>query len=362
MGLTGPTVTVDPEIWIDEEWRGLCYTFLEEMETQLPSWVHLFRCSFLLLLLLTWSAAATAQNSSPAIARPANRPPANAGSSGTASSDSDPVLLLGSGDLLEVSVYNVPELTTKARVGNNGNVYLPLVDYIHVAGLTLEEAQSLVAKRLSDGGFVKDPHVTIFVDEYTSQGISVMGEVARPGVFPILGQRRLFDVISAAGGLTDRAGRSATLIHRDQPDKPITLALARNLNDSTQSNVEVLPGDTLIVRKADVVYVVGDVGKPSGFTTDAGKITVLQAIALAGGTTKTSKLNGARIVRKGPNGNMTETPVQLRKILEAKIPDMPMQADDILFVPSSAGKIAAMRTIDAVVSTATALTIVAIHP
>src|SRR5438874_9783767 len=245
----------------------------------------------------------------------------------------DSSLRLGIGDLLEFGVYNVSELSTKTRVGNNGDIYLPLIDYVHVAGLTTEEAQALIEKRLTDGAFLKNPHVAVFVSEYASQGASVLGEVTKPGVYPVLGEQRLFDLISAAGGLTERAGRSITVTRRNQADKPITIALARNITDNPDSNVDVFPGDTVIVRKADVVYVVGDVGRPSGFLMDSGNLTVLKAIALAGGTNRTAKLGGAKIIRKGPTG-MTETSVQLKRILQAKAPDVPLEAEDILFVPS----------------------------
>jgi polysaccharide export outer membrane protein len=272
---------------------------------------------------------------------------------------SGPWLRLEAGDLVEVGVYNVPELTTKARVSSRGEIYLPLIDYVHVAGLTAEEAESLVQKLLSDGGFVKNPHVTLFVDQYASQGASVLGEVAKPGVYPVPGQQRLFDLISAAGGFTEKAGRSITVTHRDQPDKPITVPLSRNVTDNPESNISVLPGDTIIVRKADLVYVVGDVGRPSGFLMDSGHLTVLQAIALAGGTTRTANLGGARIIRKGPDG-ITETSVELKKILRAKAPDVTMQADDILFVPTSATKALTGRAMEAAMQAATAASIIAV--
>ncbi len=274
--------------------------------------------------------------------------------------NSSNALRLGTGDLVEVSVYNVPELSAKVRVSSDGNIYLPLVDYVRVGGLTADQAQALIQTRLADGGFVKNPHVSVFVQEYASQGASVLGEVARPGIYPVLGQQRLFDVISAAGGFTEKAGQSITVTHRDHLDKPVTVPLTRNATDSPEGNISVYPGDTIVVRKADVVYVVGEVGRPSGFLMDSGHLTVLQAIALAGGTTRIAKLSGARILRKGPAG-ISETPVELKKILEAKSPDMVMQADDILFVPTSAAKAAAGRTMDAVFQTASALSIVAVH-
>jgi polysaccharide biosynthesis/export protein len=273
---------------------------------------------------------------------------------------SDGALRLGSGDLVEINVYNVPELTTKARISSDGDIYLPLINSVHVGGMTTEEAESLIQKRLSDGGFVKDPHVTVFVNESASQGASVLGEVTKPGVYRVAGEERVLDLISSAGGLTEKAGRSITVTHRNQPDRPITLPLSRNVNDNPDSNIAVYPGDTIIVRKADVVYVVGDVGRPSGFLMNGDHLTVLQAIALAGGTTRTANLGGARIIRKSSTG-MTETPVELKKILQAKAPDLPMQADDILFVPTSAGKAFAGRTFEAAMQAATAVSIVAVQ-
>jgi polysaccharide export outer membrane protein len=267
---------------------------------------------------------------------------------------------LGAGDLLEVSVYNVPELTTKSRLGTNGDVYLPLVDYVHIAGLTVEEAQALIEKRLSDGGFVKNPHVTLNVDQSASQGVSLLGEVSRPGVYPVVGEPRLFDVISTAGGFTTSAGRSITVTHRNQSDKPVNVPLSRKLADNPTSNIAVSPGDTILVHKADVVYVVGEVNRPSGFLMDSDSLTVLKAVALAGGTTRLAKMNGVKIIRKGPDG-MTLTPVELKKMLEAKVADLPLKADDILFVPSSAAKAFAARTVEVGVQAANAATLVAIH-
>ena len=311
---------------------------------------------------------AAAQEHSPAIqdskqnlqqAAPAPPLPAKANLSSGQNSGSG--LLLGPGDLIDVGVYNVPELATKARIGSNGNIYLPLIDYVHIAGLTPEEAQDVIQKRLADGGFVRSPHVNVFVDEHAARGASVLGEIARPGVYPMLGQQRLFDLISAAGGFTDKAGRSISIAHRDQPGTPTIVPLSRNLSDNPESNILVFPGDTVIVRKADVIYVVGDVGHPSGFLMDNGHLTVLQAIALAGGTNKTAKLSGVKIIHRGAGG-MTETPVQLKKILQAKASDQSLEAEDILFVPSSAGKAAMGRTLEAALQAATAVSIVAIHP
>ena len=138
-------------------------------------------------------------------------------------------------------------------MSSKGEIYLPLIDYVHIADLTAEEAEGVIQRRLADGGFVKNPHVTLFVDQYASEGASVLGEVGKPGIYPVPGQQRLFDLISAAGGFTEKAGRSIQVTHRDQPDQPITVPLSRNVTDNPESNIPILPGDTIIVRKADLV-------------------------------------------------------------------------------------------------------------
>ena len=267
-------------------------------------------------------------------------------------------LQLGIGDLVEMSVYGVPELATKTRISSNGDIYCPLIGYTHVAGLTAEEAQKLIETRLAD--YVKNPHVSLFVTEYASEGASVLGAVVRPGVYPVLGQQHLFDLISAAGGLSEKAGRSLTVTHRSDPDKTLTIDLTRNLKDDPSTNVPVFPGDTIIVRKADIVYVVGDVARPSGFLMDGGSLTVLQALALAGGTTRYAKLSGTKILHKGTDGEMTQTPVELKKILQAKAPDLSLHPDDILVVPSSTGKIIAGATLQAALQAATLLSVAAV--
>jgi len=282
-------------------------------------------------------------------------------SSVPASTGNSSLLRLGAGDLLEVGVYNVPELSTKARVGTTGDVYLPLIDYVHVGDLTVEEAQALIEKRLEDGGFVRNPHVTIFLDESASQGVTILGEVARPGIYPAVGDRRLYDLISAAGGFTPSAGRKVSIIRQRSAVAPITVNLPRNLADDLQDNVEIMPGDTITVPRAPIIYVVGDVGHPAGLLVDNGSLTVLQALALAGGANHTAKMGGVRIIRKGPEG-MTETRVPLKKMLEAKAPDITLQADDILFVPLSGARVAAGTGFNAAVAAASGLAILAAHP
>ncbi|HEX9111488.1 MAG TPA: polysaccharide biosynthesis/export family protein [Terriglobales bacterium] len=268
---------------------------------------------------------------------------------------------LGVGDLLEISVFGVPDLSAKARVSSSGDVYLPLIDYVHVGDLTTDEAQNVIQKRLEDGGFVRNPHVTIFVNESASQGITMVGEVGHPGTYPAIGERRLFDLLSMAGGLTDRAGRDVIITHRGESTPRVELQLAENFTEDTKKNIEVLPGDTIIVSRAGIIYVVGDVQHPSGFRIENGSLTVLKAFAMAGGATKTSSLNGAKILRETPSG-VQEIPVPLKKVLHSKAPNVALAKGDILFVPGSAAKVAAYRTADMALGLATAASIYAVHP
>jgi polysaccharide export outer membrane protein len=118
-------------------------------------------------------------SSAPSQSTPPNQPPASSSSHLVANSN----IKLGEGDLIEISVFGVPDLSTKTRISGSGDIYLPLVDYVHVADLTTDEAQTLIQKRLEDGGFVRSPHVSIFVDESATQAITVLGEVNHPGPY-----------------------------------------------------------------------------------------------------------------------------------------------------------------------------------
>lgn len=267
-----------------------------------------------------------------------------------------PGIRIGTGDLIDINVYGVPDLNQKTRVTSSGDIYMPLVGYVRVDGLTIEQAQEAIEQKLTDGKFLNDPHVTIFIAEYAS-GVTIMGEVQRPGVYPIFGSRRLFDIISAAGGLTDRAGRVATITHRDHPQEPVTVAFSAD-PQNTSANVDVAQGDTIVVTRGGVVYVVGEVMQPSGFIMEgAGNFTVLKALALAHGPARYAKLDNAKIIRKKPDGSYAEIPVRLRKILDAKEKDVTLEADDIVFVPASGGKRAAEQTMNSILSIAGGLAV-----
>lgn len=267
-------------------------------------------------------------------------------------------LRIGAGDLLEVKIYDVPEWDSKVRVSNRGVVNLPLVGAVDVAGLTIDEAEDRIAKHYVDGQFLTKPHISVFVSEYATQGVSVLGEVEKPGVYPVYGPRNLFDVISAAGGVTDKAGKFVDISRRGEPGPPVRVEVSSDGARAMANNIPVYPGDTVLVNKAGLVYVVGDVFKPGGFIMENNEsLTVLQAIALAQGTNKTAALKKAKLIRRDPNGSPVELPISLDKILAAKAEDLKLQPDDIVFVPYSAGKHVALRSIEAVIQTATGIAV-----
>ncbi len=269
-------------------------------------------------------------------------------------------MTIGEGDLLEVSVYGAPDFEKKeVRVSGTGDIVLPMIGREHVQGLTVQQAQELVAKKLTEGEFYNNPQVSIFIKEYIGEGVSVLGEVQKPGVYPLLGQHRLFDAISMAGGTTPKAGRVVTISRRADPTKPITVTLGNDFQGSTEGNVEVFPGDTVMVSKAGIVYVVGDVKLPGGFVMEHGSMTVLQAVALAQGANPTAALNSSKLIRK-VDGNQQEVPIQLKEILSSKSPDVKVQPDDIVFIPNSAAKSAMRRSLEMIVQTASGMAIY--HP
>jgi len=259
---------------------------------------------------------------------------------------------IGVGDLLKVGVQGVQDYDQELRVGGDGDVHLALLGPVHVAGMTIEQAQELIRKKLMAGGYFTDPQVAVFEKEFATQGVSVFGEVAKPGVYPVTGPRKLFDVLSMAGGTTPKAGQVITISHQDHPGEIQNVTLSRDPAQNMKANVPILPGDTVAVSKAGIVYVVGAVKNPLGVVMEnSGNISVLQAVAVAGGTTPTAALNGAKIIRRSDSGPQ-EIHVQLKNILNSHSPDVMLQAEDILFVPNSKGKAAGNVALDSIVRAA----------
>jgi polysaccharide export outer membrane protein len=262
-------------------------------------------------------------------------------------------LRLSAGDLLDVKVLGTtdPDFSPKLRVDEQGAITLPYAGTVRVTGRTAEDAALLIEATFRDKDILKDPHVSVTVLEYATQGVTVLGEVKNPGVYPLLGTHSLLDLISAAGGVTPTAGKAVTLTHREDPSHPEIVNVDNKPGSTSAFSVDVRPGDTIVVSHAGIVYVLGDVGKPGGFLIEnTDRLTVLQAVALAQGTNRTASLDHARLIRKTGTGH-EEMPVPLKKILADKVADQMLADGDILFIPSSGAK-NALRDVESILPSA----------
>jgi polysaccharide biosynthesis/export protein len=262
-------------------------------------------------------------------------------------------LRLSAGDLLDVKVLGTtdPDFSPKLRVDEQGAITLPYAGSLSVAGMTAEDAALRIEARFRDKDILKDPHVSVTVLEYATQGVTVLGEVKNPGVYPLLGTHGLLDLISAAGGVTPTAGKAVTITHRDDTAHPEIVNVDSKPGSTSAFSVDIRPGDTIVVSHAGIVYVLGDVGKPGGFLIEnTDRLTVLQAIALAQGTSRTASPDHAKLIRKTATGR-EELPVPLKKILSDKVPDQLLADGDILFVPGSGPK-NALRDVEAILPSA----------
>jgi len=250
---------------------------------------------------------------------------------------------IGPGDLLHLAVFDVPELTQVVRVSDSGDATLMLLGSLHLDGLTAAEAQALIEDRLQKANLILDPHVSVIIREYGTQGVSVLGEVRKPGVYQVLGTRNLLDIISEAGGTTPFAAQEATVKRRASSEK-FTASLSNDPAQLLAHDVELRPGDTVIIPKAGIVYVLGDVGRPGGYVMqNSGRISLLQVVAMAQGVNRTAARKHTRLLRKTASG-VDETILDLKRVLEGGAADADLQPEDIVYIPPSTAKSLLMRT------------------
>jgi polysaccharide biosynthesis/export protein len=250
-----------------------------------------------------------------------------------------PGLTIGPGDLLNVDVFDVPELKQEIRVSDTGDAQFSLLGKIHIADLTVEQAETLVAAQLRERQLVVAPQVSLIVREYATQGVAVTGEVRKPGIYQALGPRSLLQLISEAGGLTEIASPKITIKRRSGQ---VETVLAKQMNTAVV-DLTLHPGDSVLVLRAGIAYIVGDVTRSGGYVMqDEGELSIAQLVALSGGLLPTASSSNAKLVRKDGDG-YEEIEVNLRKILHGKAPDFALKADDIVFIPNSILKTAGTR-------------------
>jgi polysaccharide export outer membrane protein len=282
--------------------------------------------------------------------------------------------VLGPDDRVTVHALDVEEFTDRAmRIEMNGDLRLPLVGRVRASGLTVEQLETEIAARLRT--YVKEPQVSVFVSDFRSQPVSVLGAVANPGVQQLQGRKTLFEILSMAGGLRQDAGHSIKITRRKEWGR---IPLANAAADSTgaytvaevsvasvvgarnpQENIVICPNDVISVPRADMIYVIGAVKRSGGFVlNERENMTVLQALSLAEGLDSAAAPKSAKVLKSSPGAaNRTEVPIDLRKIVAGRSADIPLSADDILFVPTSMAKNATVRGLEAALQIGTGIAI-----
>ncbi len=247
-------------------------------------------------------------------------------------------LKLSPGFLLNVEVYGEPELSGHVRIDNEGNISFPFLGVLHVAGDSMPEAQKKIQQRFRDQEILTNPQVTLNVEQFAATGVTVLGEVQTPGRIELLAPHTLLDVIGMAGGETGMAGKVVEIKHADGPagQTNSTYEYSRSGNGESIRDVMVRPGDTVMVKRAGVVYVLGAVNRPGGYVMqEDGELNVAQAISLAQGLAMQAKTGGLRVVKHGSDGQLKEIPVSYKQMMEGKVIPIKLEAEDIVYVPIS---------------------------
>jgi polysaccharide biosynthesis/export protein len=254
----------------------------------------------------------------------------------TSSQAQNESLLIGPGDLLHLQVYDTPEMEQRARVTDAGNIPFSFLGNVRVASLTPEQAAKQIEGRLIAAGVMLHPQVTVRVEAYATQNVSVMGEVQKPGPYEIDTPHKVVEVLALAGGLTSIADRHITIERYGTSKQKVEYYYSNAAGSALSDDPMVYPGDTVVVSKVAVVYVLGDVLKPGGYpiSTNDSRMTVLQAIALAGYANHTAAVGKSKLVRETPTG-VEEIDLQVSAMEKGKKPDVALLPDDVVYVPFS---------------------------
>jgi polysaccharide biosynthesis/export protein len=282
--------------------------------------------------------------------------------------------LLGPDDQLEISGPELTDMSNKpVRIDGEGDVQVPLAGSVHVAGLTVQQTEQKLDEVLSK--YIKHPQVVVNVAEVRSQPVSVLGAVNSPGVHQVQGHKTVLEMLASAGGVRQDAGYSIRITRQvewgciplsgAQLDASGKYSVAevnlRKIMDAKtpEENIQIFPHDVISVPKAEMVYVIGEVHRSGGFVLgEHQSISVLQALSLAEGLNTGADPRHAKILRLKPDADQREElKVDVKDALNGKKPDFPLQGEDILFIPGSTGKKAALRGLEAAIQTGTGLAI-----
>lgn len=293
-------------------------------------------------------------------------PPAHVGAGAQAPAEASnlPIERLGPDDLIGLTVYDEPELTRTIRVNSDGQLRLPMIKrQIQTAGLYPSELEKAITRALIEEHLLVDPIVTVSVVEYRSRPITVIGAVRNPLTFQATGKVTLLDAISRAGGLTPEAGSEILVTRANSPadssSSPLMIRVpVHGLIDGVDPalNIPLAGGEEIRVPDAGRIFVLGSVKKPGAFQiTDGSQSSVMKALSLSEGLDSFSSRNAYIYRVEGGPGGRSEITVPLRKIMDRKSPDVPLLANDILYIPNATGKRASLKALETSVLVATGL-------
>jgi polysaccharide export outer membrane protein len=208
---------------------------------------------------------------------------------------------------------------------------------VKVAGLTPGDAAAVVHDRLVDSHYLNHPQVSVSVEEFATQQVSVIGEVKASGSYAIATPRPILAVLALAGGLTPEANRHILVERQGDQRRPLDYYVSNDGAQAIEKQVLVSPGDTVVVSRAGIIYILGDVNRPGGFvmSNNESQLTLLQGLALAGGVTRAARQGHAHLIRKKPDGGFTDTELSVGDIQKGKRPDLALLSGDVLYVPFS---------------------------
>jgi polysaccharide export outer membrane protein len=235
--------------------------------------------------------------------------------------------LLGPGDVVRLSVYGSPDLSLETRVSEAGSITFPLIGQVNVGGLSVAAAEKKIGGLLESGGYLKKAQVNMIVTTLQSQQVSVLGQVNRPGRYPVDGKRSVLDLLAMAGGLAAEGGDSISLIRtrNGKVSKETIDVIQMVRSGALDKNYEVAGGDVIYAERAPRFYIVGEVQRPGAFKVERA-MTVLQALSAGGGLTARGTDRGVRITRRDASGKPT--------VIDAKHDDI-VQVDDVITIRES---------------------------
>lgn len=277
---------------------------------------------------------------------------------------------LGPDDQISIRVQDLDKLqlhdSLAPRIDVNGNLNLPVIGHLHAQGLTVNQLEQEIARKL--GNILQNPNVSVSIMQYRSHPVSVLGAVRNPGVLQVVQQKRLLEVLSLAGGLAPDAGDKIKISRRtsmgplplgnvaadSSGDYEVGQVDVRTLMQAARPdlNIEMRDNDVVTVPRAELIYVIGAVKKAGGFPlNDRDQMSILQALSLAEGFDHAASPKSARLLREEGSGqDRKEMTINLKPIMTGSAPDVPMRANDILFIPTSQTKLVSMRAIEAAIS------------